>query len=84
MCNDNHHEISIPCPDIAGMAENIKNHCYMQDASCRPPRACDDTNIRTHGQIFSAHKTWNVIVGVCCRFDVLLCVFGGMVADEGG
>lgn len=65
MCNDNHHEINIPCPDIANMAENIKNHCYMQDTVCKAPRACDDTNIRTHGQIFSAHKTWNVIVGSC-------------------
>jgi len=65
MCNDNHHEINIPCPDIANMAENIKNHCYMQDTVCKAPRACDDTNSRTHGQIFSAHKTWNVIVGSC-------------------
>ncbi|KAH7375439.1 hypothetical protein B0T11DRAFT_293122 [Plectosphaerella cucumerina] len=68
ICNDNHHEINIPCPDIANMAENIKNWCYTHDTYCPPRGSCRDVNPRTSGQIFSNHSTWNVIVGACGFF----------------
>ncbi|KAM0274303.1 hypothetical protein ACHAQH_007977 [Verticillium albo-atrum] len=68
LCNDNTYEINIPCPQIATMAEKVKNDCYTHDVSCSFPSSCRDVNPRTAGQMFSPGGTWNVIVGYCTFF----------------
>ncbi|KAF5009150.1 hypothetical protein FDECE_4594 [Fusarium decemcellulare] len=67
LCNDNHHDINIPCPRIADMATEIRGGCYRSDVCCRPaPRGCEECNARTSGQKFDGNH--NVIVGACSFF----------------
>ncbi|KAL0943370.1 uncharacterized protein CTRU02_201256 [Colletotrichum truncatum] len=68
ICNDNHHQIDVPCTGVADMARHIYQNCWELDTDCKAGRGCEGSNHVTFGQLFSDHHTWNVIVGQCGYF----------------
>ncbi|KAH7347503.1 hypothetical protein B0T11DRAFT_359937 [Plectosphaerella cucumerina] len=67
MCNDNHHDINIPCTRVADMAANIRQNCWEVDTACKAGQGCWGENHTTFGQLFDAGG-FNVIVGQCGFF----------------
>ncbi|WQF85226.1 hypothetical protein CDEST_10240 [Colletotrichum destructivum] len=69
VCNDNTHDIHMPCSMVGRMADTIYRNCWKQDTICGPPGAgCIGTMPLTQGQAFSPGGTWNTIIGVCSFF----------------
>ncbi|KAH7353391.1 hypothetical protein B0T11DRAFT_356454 [Plectosphaerella cucumerina] len=70
LCNDNHHEITVQCTDIANMADTIRLHCGFSrwPLVCAPGRPCQILEHWTHGQEFANSGNWNVLAGSCGYF----------------
>lgn len=73
LCNDNHHNIDIPCSVAADMAQTILNKCVSFDINCNRNGDCTSSpwNWLSSGQIFS-DQHYNVIVGGCGRIASFL------------
>ncbi|KAH7353844.1 hypothetical protein B0T11DRAFT_300918 [Plectosphaerella cucumerina] len=70
LCNDNYHDITVRCTDVANMAEEIRKSCHWVKFPhvCPPGRPCTITDHWSHGQEFARAGPWNVIVGTCGFF----------------
>lgn len=69
VCNDNRHNLYLPCSYVADGADRLNRECYSFDgvlcSLANPFQKCVRVNERVHGQIFSPGRTWNVLAGTC-------------------
>ncbi|KAJ6086502.1 hypothetical protein N7467_005416 [Penicillium canescens] len=68
LCNDNYNAITIPCGDVANMAQDINQNCMWAPSSSCTLFGCNPAVYVVSGQQF-ADGGYNVIVGTCDAFS---------------
>lgn len=68
LCNDNYNGITVPCGDIANMAQDINQSCMWSPSESCTPFGCNPPVYVVSGQEF-AGGGYNVIVGECGSFS---------------